>query len=376
MARLTPQQWDEIKKAWEADLDASAAEIVQKLGFTVSVQAVNKRVRAEGWAKGGSGPRPEKGSKVSRAKVSGVLKVSKVSKRRQKLSTESNQEEETKGNKGKSRASKKALKQELSPEQEIFVREYMIDWNATKAAIRSGLGQNRPGQRGWELLQIPAVRNRIHELAEARAKRLGIQADDLTRMWAGMLEADVNEFVSLEVTCCRYCYGKNHEFQHSPWTLKIAKESYEKRRLQQVRLGMDDPGPFPPYEDEWYDPTKPPNPECPNCHGRGEIQRVLKDTRQLSPAARALFMGVEQFQGDLNVKLVNKEKIHEWLAKAVGVWKEKEKEIETKSAIPEMLDAAFNRVMEESRRRTAAMYERRGLLEDIEDAEVIEEKKP
>ena len=379
MARLTAQQWDEIKKAWEADLDASAADIVKKLGLTVSVQSVNKRVRSEGWAKGGSGPRPKKGSKSARTKVSGVLKVSKASKSRRKLSEESEENQETAKEKGGAKVSGKGVqagsKDELTPQKEIFIREYMLDWNATRAAIRAGFSAKSAGQIGWKLLQQPKVSARIQELAAARVKRLDIKADDLTRMWAGMLEADVNEFVSLELTCCRYCYGKNHEFQHSPWTLKIAKESHEKRRLQQVKAGMDDPGPFPPYEDEWYDPTKPPNPECPNCHGRGEVQRVLKDTRQLSPAARALFMGVEQFQGDLNVKLINKEKIHEWLAKAVGVWKEKEQEIETKSAIPEMLDAAFNRVMEESRRRTAAMYERRGLLEDIEDAEVIEEKK-
>lgn len=372
MARMTPEQWANIRKAWEADPDASAADIVRKLGYEVSVQAVNKRVRTENWAKKGRSATTAKVSKVSKTKVS------KVSTQPLKLSTETQPDNQRKqihsfnvmdleGESASAGESENSPSEELSPEQEIFVREYMIDWNATKAVIRAGLSPNRAGKRGWELLQKPAVRNRIHELAAARAKRLGIEADDLTRMWAAMLEADVNEFVSIEHVCCHFCYGKDFEYQYTPQELKAAKEKWEVRRVREVKAGMDDPGPFPEYTNGWYNPYQPPNPECPNCHGRGSYQRVLKDTRDLSPAARALFMGVEEFQGDLNVKLINKEKVHEWLAKAVGVWKEKEKEIETKSAIPEMLDEAFNRVMEESRKRTLEMYERRGMIEDVDE---------
>lgn len=372
MARMTPEQWANIRKAWEADPDASAADIVRKLGYEVSVQAVNKRVRTENWAKRGKTATTAKVSKVSKTKVS------KVSTQPLKLSTETKPDNQRKqihsfnvmdleGESASAGESENSPSEELSPEQEIFVREYMIDWNATKAVIRAGLSPNRAGKRGWELLQKPAVRNRIHELAAARAKRLSIEADDLTRMWAAMLEADVNEFVSIEHVCCHFCYGKDFEYQYTPQELKGAKEKWEVRRVREVKAGMDDPGPFPEYTNGWYNPYQPPNPECPNCHGRGSYQRVLKDTRDLSPAARALFMGVEEFQGDLNVKLINKEKVHEWLAKAVGVWKEKEKEIETKSAIPEMLDEAFNRVMEESRKRTLEMYERRGMIEDVDE---------
>ena len=372
MARLTDEQWSALRAAWESDPDASAADVVKKLGFEVSVQAVNKRVRTEKWTKRGKASNQPKVSKVSNAQVS------KVSKQPLKLSTETKPDNQRKqihsfnvmdyeGEPEESGCSEKSLSAELTPQQEIFVREYMIDWNATKAVIRCGLSPKRAGQRGWEMLQIPAVRNRIHELAEARARRLGMEADDLTRMWAAMLEADVNEFVSIEHVCCHFCYGKDFEYQYTPNELKGAKEKWETRRLREIKAGMDDPGEFPEYTNGWYNPYQPPNPECPNCHGRGSYQRVLKDTRDLSPAARALYMGVEEFQGDLNVKLVNKEKVHECLAKAIGVWKDKETEIETKNAIPEMLDAAFNRVMEESRKRMREMYDRRGIIEDIEE---------
>lgn len=363
MARMTPQQWEELKIAWENDPSASAAVVVRRLGLNVSVQAVNKHAKAHGWRK-----RTADATKAEQ--VSSVLKVSERKAETLKVSAETSKRRP----KPKKQPANEIIEfddlpkpGELTDRQEIFVREYMIDWNATQAAIRAGYSPAGAGKRGWELLQNPQVLARIKALANARAKRLGIEADDLTRLWAAMLEADVNEFVSLEKCCCEYCYGKDFTYQHTPSTLKKEQDRWERTRLQKVKAGMDDPGPFPPYTNGWYDPRKPPNPECPNCHGHGTVMRRLRDTRELSPAARALFMGVEEFQGDLNIKIVNKEKIHEWLAKSIGVWKDKEKEIETKSAIPEMLDEAFNRVMEESRRRTLAMYERRGLVEDIKE---------
>lgn len=371
MARLQPEVWKIIRQRWEEDPEASFRTVIADLGLKVSPQAVGQKARKEEWAKKAHLPSlsddPKKLSgreKVSDSKVSGK----KGPKGRKDGAYQSNQSNsfDSKGGAGEA-ISGNPSKEELSARMEIFVREYMIDWNATKAAIRTGFSPKTAGQIGWQLTHKPEVAARIRELAQARAKRLGIEADDLTRLWSAMLDVDVNEFVSIERRCCHYCYGKNHEYQHSPTSLQKAQDLWEKQRLQKVKNGLDDPGPFPPYTDEWYDPTKPPNPECPNCYGQGMFTRVLRDTRELSPAARALFMGVEEFQCDLNVKLVNKEKIHEWLAKSLGVWKEKEKEIETKSAIPEMLDAAFNRVMEESRKRTLEMYERRGFVEDVEE---------
>ncbi len=40
----------------------------------------------------------------------------------------------------------------LTPRQARFVDEYLIDLNATQAAIRAGYSENNSGKIGWELL--------------------------------------------------------------------------------------------------------------------------------------------------------------------------------------------------------------------------------
>ncbi|WP_187260755.1 terminase small subunit [Pontibacter beigongshangensis] len=83
-------------------------------------------------------------------------------------------------------ASKKEAKpdageQKLTDKQEMFVREYLIDLNATQAASRAGYKGNNLDKVGSELLGKTRVAARIAELKDKRADKLEIDAEWVLR---------------------------------------------------------------------------------------------------------------------------------------------------------------------------------------------------
>lgn len=70
---------------------------------------------------------------------------------------------------------------DLTKKQEMFCKEYLIDLNATQAAIRAGYSNPSCGSIGSENLQKPEIQERIQELADERSKRVIITADEVLR---------------------------------------------------------------------------------------------------------------------------------------------------------------------------------------------------
>lgn len=59
---------------------------------------------------------------------------------------------------------------ELNDKQAAFVREYLVDFNATQAAIRAGYSSKTAGQIGHELLKKPEVQQRLREFQRKAAE--------------------------------------------------------------------------------------------------------------------------------------------------------------------------------------------------------------
>lgn len=64
----------------------------------------------------------------------------------------------------------------LTPKQAAFVQEYLIDLNATQAAIRAGYSVDTAKSIGCENLTKPDVANAIAEAKAERAAKTGITA--------------------------------------------------------------------------------------------------------------------------------------------------------------------------------------------------------
>jgi phage terminase small subunit len=65
----------------------------------------------------------------------------------------------------------------VTPKQEAFVREYLIDLNATQAAIRAGYSARTADVQGCRLLADVKVAKEIAKAMQAREKRTGITQD-------------------------------------------------------------------------------------------------------------------------------------------------------------------------------------------------------
>ena len=65
----------------------------------------------------------------------------------------------------------------MTPKQEAFVREYLVDLNATQAAIRAGYSKRTAHVIGHENLTKPEIAAAIETAMNERAKRTEITAD-------------------------------------------------------------------------------------------------------------------------------------------------------------------------------------------------------
>lgn len=81
----------------------------------------------------------------------------------------------------------------LSPMQLKFVEQYLIDLNATQAAIRAGYSAKTAEQIGYQLLQKPSVAQKISSLMAQRSERTKIDADWVLRRLADQADADMSD---------------------------------------------------------------------------------------------------------------------------------------------------------------------------------------
>ena len=85
----------------------------------------------------------------------------------------------------------------LTAKQEAFVKEYLIDLNATQAAIRAGYSVNRASELGYQLLQKTTVSKAIARAMEERSKRTGITADMVINELATIAFANGTDFAKV-----------------------------------------------------------------------------------------------------------------------------------------------------------------------------------
>lgn len=69
----------------------------------------------------------------------------------------------------------------LTPKQQRFVEEYLIDLNATQAAIRAGYSVDTAHATGWENLRKPEIEAAIVAAKAERAQRVQVSADEVLR---------------------------------------------------------------------------------------------------------------------------------------------------------------------------------------------------
>lgn len=79
----------------------------------------------------------------------------------------------------------------LTDKQEMFCREYLVDLNATQAAIRAGYSEKTANRIAAQLLSKLDIEKRIQELMNGRSERLDIDADYVLKRLVDIDQMDV-----------------------------------------------------------------------------------------------------------------------------------------------------------------------------------------
>lgn len=81
----------------------------------------------------------------------------------------------------------------LTPKQERFVQEYLVDLNATAAAIRAGYSKKTAEVIGYENLRKPQIEAAINQAIQEREKRTEITQDMVLRETAKLAFFDIRK---------------------------------------------------------------------------------------------------------------------------------------------------------------------------------------
>lgn len=82
-----------------------------------------------------------------------------------------------------------------SPRQDIFVREYLVDFNATQAAIRAGYSKRMAKSMANQLLAKPHVQAKIRELIDIRAQKAEISGEKVLKELARIGFSDIRRII-------------------------------------------------------------------------------------------------------------------------------------------------------------------------------------
>lgn len=207
----------------------------------------------------------------------------------------------------------------MTPQQELFCREYCRDWNATRAAIAAGYSQRSAGQLGHELLKNHDVAAWVEREKARATSKVELCVEDVVRSIADVIKADPRELSETIIGACRYCHGEDHMYQCTPQEFRDRYAAWEQRERNPAKATGE---PFQFLGGDGFKRYREPHPECPECEGDGVLHTRFKDTRKLSASAANLYMGVKQTASGIEILTRSKDKAIEQAAKYLGMNKE------------------------------------------------------
>ncbi|MGG1643026.1 terminase small subunit [Paenibacillus sp. NRS-1782] len=214
----------------------------------------------------------------------------------------------------------------LTAKQKLFVKEYLVDLNATQAAIRAGYSERTARKIGNENLTKPDIQAAIDKAINKRAAKVEITADMVLQRWWDIATADPNDIIHLRRTCCRYCFGKDHQYQ---WKDEYEYERAVSRAEDEAQRQSEEKGkeiqPLIPSDAGGYgfDELERPHPKCPNCLGEGRADVHIEDTRHLNDKAKLLYAGLKTTTTGIEIKMQDQGKALENVARHLGMFKDK-----------------------------------------------------
>ena len=83
----------------------------------------------------------------------------------------------------------------MTKKQKLFVEEYLIDFNATQAAIRAGYSVNTANEQGNRLLTNVSIKKAVEQKIAERSRRTGITQDRVVQELARIAFVKITDVV-------------------------------------------------------------------------------------------------------------------------------------------------------------------------------------
>lgn len=242
----------------------------------------------------------------------------------------------------------------------MLVETYLTCFNGTAAyqALNPSVKAPVASANASRILNRTHVRAYLCKRLAAAARRTEEAQDRVLTHYQMIAFGDVSELSEYRRECCRYCYGIDHQYQFTGGEMRRAREQHVKdeqaREIECKMAGI----PFTPTEfnelgGTGFNPKLAPVEDCPECFGDGVGREILKDTRNLSPAAAALFDGVEVTKDGIKVKHRNRDKALGEYAKIVKLYEDSSTVNVNFDA--DKLESIFGQKMRAARERTREM---------------------
>lgn len=195
----------------------------------------------------------------------------------------------------------------------LFIGEYVKDWRPGDAVRRAGFYHGEfASQEAYRRLKKPAVKLEVEKMRAMMSQRVELNTNMIVDDILNVLSADPRDLIEIVTESCRHCHGIGHGYH---FTLN----EWRKKELDCMMTGNPAPNPMGGIG---FNPLRDPHPDCPECHGQGVVLEKMKDVRFLSPAAAALYMGVERTKSGLKINMRNKDAAREAAARFLGMNKE------------------------------------------------------
>lgn len=193
----------------------------------------------------------------------------------------------------------------MTPKQARFVDEYLIDLNATQAAIRAGYSAKTAEVQGSRLLRDAKVQAAISARQTLRSERTEITQDRvLEELWA-IATADPNELIQFRRGACSKCWSVGPDVEEELEAQGHGGSLKRTRKLAALVIDED------------------PNPDCEQCGGEGQGRAWIADTRKLKGAAGKLYAGVKVTKDGFEVKMHDKAAALVNVGRHLGMFKDR-----------------------------------------------------
>lgn len=135
---------------------------------------------------------------------------------------------------------------ELTDKQRAFVQEYLVDLNATQAAIRAGYSEKTAQQIGAENLSKPVIAEAIAAAQKERAERTQITADRVLTELGKIGFANMEDYIQTTFEGDAYVDLSQMTRDQAAAVSEITVEDYkdgrgeDARDVRKVRLKLSD----------------------------------------------------------------------------------------------------------------------------------------